>query len=381
MHDTDTPDEQMVEPEAPPVAEEAPPSPNLRLVFAAPPADKPIHALRTGTFTDGMGRETTFTADDMAGMAERLNAGAERRRPPINEGHDMGRAVGRMLRGYARHKNNHLYIEPKWNGEGRRLLSDEVYDSFSIEITPAPKDGLPGAWQIVGGALTNYPAVDGLSPLSLAAPPAGAVPTLILPPVEEPPMTDTLETQAVAPPLELPPLPQMSDAMQQQQIQAYSTAIEAQMRQQFEAIQRQAEQAAQARFERWQAEQQEANAIRAFAQHVTTPTIDRRHALPFSADQIAAALLALPAANRPAVRELLDGVLQHGLVPFERVGTGGEGQEERNVAEEWSAALFAKTQQGMSRSAAIEALRREQPALFAAYNESGATVTRRKGVR
>lgn len=344
-------------------------SPHLRLVFAAPVGDRAIHAIRTGTFTDSYGTETTFTADDMLGMAERLNAGAERRRPPINEGHDYGRAVGRMLRAYARHKNNHLYIEPRWNGEGRRLLSDEVYDSFSIEIKPAPKnDGLPGAWQIIGGALTNYPAVDGLSPLSLSAPTGGAVPTLVLPdepdPVEELSMTEP--TPAPMPELELPAPPLLSDPALQQQFAAYNQQMQTHFRQQFEQMQTQAQAEAQRQFQQWQAEQRRESSILAFAQHVTAATLDRQHALPFTAEQVADALRGLNDAQRGKVEALLSGVLDSGLVAFDRLGAAGEGAAVASAKDEYAALVYAKVEKGMSRFDALRAVNKDRPDLYQA---------------
>lgn len=373
MHDTDTPDEPTIEAEAPPVVEEAPPAvpSNLRLVFAAPAGDKPIHAIRVGTFTDAYGRETTFTADDMLGMAERLNAGVERRRPPINEGHDYGRAVGRMLRAYARHKNHHLYIEPRWNGEGRRLLADEVYDSFSIEITPAPKgDGLPGAWQIIGGALTNYPAVDGLSPLSLEAPAGGAVPTLVLPDEpdpEEPSMTEP--TPAPVPDIELPTPPLLSDPALQQQFAAYNQQMQAHFRQQFEQMQTQAQAEAQRQFQQWQAEQRRESSILAFAQHATAATLERQHALPFTAEQVADALRGLNDAQRGKVEALLTGVLESGLVAFDALGAAGDGEQAASAKEQYEALVFAKMDKGMSRMDALRAVNRERPDLYQAQTQ------------
>lgn len=352
------------------------PATRLRLVFAAPDGDKPFQALRVGTFTDMYGRESTFAEADLEAIADSINGSS--RKLPITERHDFGRAVGRMLKAETKYGGKRLYITPKWSAAGRALLEDAAYDGFSIELERGK-----ASYVAIGGALTNYPAVDGLSPLSLSAPVAGEPSVLVLPsdpdttPTEEIPMSDTPETPVIAPAPEsvaspaLPPMPAISDEVARQQIAAYSQAIQAQMQQQFEAIRKQAEQEAIQRFERWQAEQEQASQIRAFAQNATTPTIDRRHALPFTADQLIAVFSALPVANRPAVRGLLEDILAHGLVPYDTLGASGEGKGETDPAEEYQEKVRAYTAQGMSRSAAIIAIQKNHPEIYRAYNASG----------
>lgn len=168
---------------------------------------------------------------------------------------------------------------------------------------------------------------------------------------------------------QLPAMPAL-DAAAQSQLEAVGRQMQAAMQRQLEAqykqLAQQAEQQALERFARWQAEQEQSAAVRAFAQHVTTPTIDRRYALPFSSDQIVAVMTALPPANRAAVRELLEGVLTSGLVPFERLGADGDGEEDRDPREEYEALVLAKMDKGLSRFEAIRAVNRERPALYQA---------------
>lgn len=190
---------------------------------------------------------------------------------------------------------------------------------------------------------------------------------------EAPPTPTPAQQPAPALDFQLPPMPSL-DAAAQTQLEAVGRQMQAAMQRQLEAQYKQmaerAEQEALQRFTRWQAEQEQAASIRAFAQHVTTPTIDRRHALPFSADQIVAVMQALPAANRGAVRELLEGVLSAGLVPFERVGADGAGEDDRDPAEEYEALVLAKMDKGMSRFEALRAVNRERPALYQAQQSA-----------
>lgn len=130
---------------------------------------RPVHLIRTGTFTDMNGREATFTADHLRSIV--ANYG-QRPNPPITERHDWGRAVGRMDKVYTDSDGENLYGVPRWNSVGKQLLRDEVYDGYSCELDP---DGT-GGWIKIGGSLTNYPAVNGLEPVRLSAPVALAMP-------------------------------------------------------------------------------------------------------------------------------------------------------------------------------------------------------------
>lgn len=322
---------------------------------------RPIHALRTGTFVGMSGTPTTFEPRHLRQMAERLNELAAKRRPPINENHDYGRAVGRMLRAYTKNRDNDLYIEPKWLTAGRTLLADETYDGFSIEVRP-DSDG----YTIVGGALTNYPAVDGLATVTLAAPEPEAdtlLPEPATPATVEVPMDDTTRAPEPAPTPAIPAadLPPVNDAAMQAQISAYVAQMEAR----FKAQQDAAFARAQQEFERRIVEMEQQRQIEAYAQHITTPTLSRPHALPGSAEDWSKALRSLSAEQRRVWQPLLDTVLSAGLVSFEEIGASGEG-ETRTAAEEWDAFVSGKVAAGMSRVAAIKAAAQERPELYAA---------------
>lgn len=356
------PDEQL------PINEPAPAPIRLALLsevaFSEGTPAQPIHALRVGTFTGMSGTPTTFEPRHLRQMAERLNETAARRRPPINENHDYGRAVGRMLRAYTRNRDHDLYIEPKWLSAGRTLLSDEVYDGFSIELA-VDGDG----FSIVGGALTNYPAVDGLATVTLSAPSPQGPAHEDTPPIatEEHRMSGETHEIQDAPettPAVAPALPPVNDAAMQAQINAYVAQMEAR----FKAQQDAAFARAQQEFERRIVEMEQQRQIEAYAQHITTPTLTRPHALPGHADDWARALRALSAEQRKVWQPLLDTILSSGLVSFEEIGSAGEGETEQDARARYQALVNAKVDAGMARVAAIKAVNREHPDLYAAQS-------------
>lgn len=290
---------------------------------------RPIHMLRPGTFTGMSGVPVTFSAEEIAGIVANFKAG-RRPKPPITESHDFGRAVGRIVDLWSDDAAN-LYGNPKWNTAGRQLLADEVYDGFSVEV-----EGGPDGWTLIGGSLTNYPAVDGLAPVSLSAPvvdtkPAGgpAVDTQ----QEDTLMAEETPVEVVETPTAPPAVPQIDAA---ELARALSTAnlsqdvagritdmVRQSVMQQFEAVRQQAETQARAEIARFQREQQ----IVALAQHMTTPTLQRQHALPFEAGKLASFLTGLSEAQRTEALALFEQVLTAGLVSFEEIGTGREGQD------------------------------------------------------
>lgn len=183
----------------------------------------------------------------------------------------------------------------------------------------------------------------------------------------------TEELQATPPPaapaVPMPPLPTLiaSDpAMQAQAVQAQIDALAAQMAAQMEQQRATIMEQAQAQFQRQMAEMQARQQVETYAQHITTPTMQRPHALPFTAAEVSTFLLSLNGDQRTTARGLLDRVLTAGLVSFEEIGTSAEGGE-ASVDDRWQAAIDAKVKTGMSRSGAIEAVKREQPDLAAEY--------------
>lgn len=127
-------------------------------------------------------------------------------------------------------------------------------------------------------------------------------------------------------------------------------------------------QEADARFERRMAEERVRNDVENYAQHITTPTLTRQHALPGQAATYGAFLLSLSASQRSAATGLFDSILASGLVSFEEIGSSGEGAESRDAGTEWNALVTAKVASGMGRAAAIQAVAKERPELYAAQS-------------
>jgi hypothetical protein len=128
-------------------------------------------------------------------------------------------------------------------------------------------------------------------------------------------------------------------------------------------------QEAEARFERRMQELQAKQQVESYAQHITTPTLTRQHALPGQASAYGAFLLSLSASQRTAAMGLFDNILASGLVSFEELGSAGEAKGEASPKEQYTAAVNAKIAGGLSKLAAIQAVAKEQPALFAAQSE------------
>lgn len=154
-------------------------------------------------------------------------------------------------------------------------------------------------------------------------------------------------------------------------VQAQVNAVVAQMTAHFETQRKLVMEQAQQAFQRQLAEMQARQDVEAYAQHITTPTMQRPHALPGQPATYAEFLLSLSAPQRQTARGLFDGILAGGLVNFEEIGSQGEGEESKDAKAEFESAVTAKMAGGLSRSAAILAVKDAQPALFAAYNATG----------
>jgi hypothetical protein len=312
-------------------------------------APRPIHILRVGEFTANSGRTFAFTPEHLAAIVQNFQAG-RRKKPPITERHDFGRAVGRITRVWTDEAGANLYAQPTWNKAGSQLLADEVYDGFSCEL-----DGLDAQPFLIGGSLTNYPAVDGLQAVTLEAPIAAGGPRVdTQPPTQE--NTRMSEEVLTTPPV-LPPA-DMSAEVQ---------AAFAQMRSDYERQLLQMVETERANFQRQLEADRTASQIAQFAQHITTPTIQRQHALPLEADAVTAFLSSLSASQRDDAKKLFSRILDAGLVSFEEIGSSAEGGAEPSAKERFEAAVAAKVATGMSRFNAITAIGKEQPALYAEY--------------
>lgn len=349
---------------------EAPTRVRLNLIsevaYSADSPSRPIHMFKPGTFTDMTGRESSFSDADVRAIVAHFEA-TKRRKPPITERHDWGRAIGRIQNVWADPAGN-LYGTPKWNAEGRRLLADEVYDGFSCELE---KNG--GGWALIGGSLTNYPAVSGLEPVTLEAPSfteAPTMPAIVLaappapvparpdtpsqPPKETPIMAEQLE-QAVLP--EVEPPPPISDPTMQARLDAYVAQINARYEQQ----QQQALAQASAEFERRMREMEQRSSIEAFARQRTVTTADQPYAIPATADQLTQLLLETPAAVRGKWQALLSQMTTSGLLSFDEIGSAGDGGES---ADQWFSLVASYQAKGMNRVEAIKAAAKAHPALY-----------------
>jgi phage I-like protein len=315
---------------------------------------RPIHMLRPGTFTDMLGREVVFNADDLAQIAARFSG---KRTLPITERHDFGRSVGRLTKLWADAEGN-LFGLPRWNKAGRELLSDEAYDGFSSELG-RDDDG----FYAIGGSLTNYPAVDGLSPVSLSAPGVAIEPALaaaVLPTEETIPMTIEQETVQDEP---TPAATGVDIAALAAQItgvgltQEMTTQLAALVRESVRAeavnIRAQAEAEARAEIANFQREQR----ITALAQHMTTPTLQRQHALPIEGPRLAKFLNSLGEAQRAEAQAILEQVLSAGLISFEEIGNGqgDDGIDHERTLEKVEQIKAVKVASGMTASAALSA--------------------------
>jgi ClpP class serine protease len=146
---------------------------------------------------------------------------------------------------------------------------------------------------------------------------------------------------------------------------------------QIEAIRAEARLEMQREIARFQRE----NTLTAWAQDATSPRLDRPKALPIEPQLLTSFVLALDGLSTDLSAQfqtIIGRILTNDLIDFSEHGSQG-GADERDASELWNAALAAKKASGMTASAAIDALRKEQPDLYRAYNESGAT--RQKGGR
>ncbi len=356
---------------------EAPPTGRIRLaVFSEVKLDsqgnaRPIHMLRTGTFTDSSGKSCTFGPEHIKSIVANY---AKRPNPPITESHDWGRAVGRTTQLYADASGENLYGLPKWNAAGKQMLVDGVYDGYSCELDP---DG-NGGFVKIGGSLTNYPAVKGLQPVTLSAPEIDdplTQPKETLMPEEKTNQVDpVVPPVAPTPPPAAPAQPPVALAAPSDSpiFQAQMQAALSQMQAQYEAQAQRALESAQLQFERWKSEQAAQQEIAQFAQHVTSATLQRPYALPLDADRVSKFMASIPAEARKEARAIFEQVLSAGLVSFEELGSQGAGMEEVNPIQAYENALAAEIKLSGVRSQAITNLMRKQPDVVAAYNQARA---------
>src|SRR3954465_14282175 len=95
------------------------------IALSADGAARPIHILRVGTFTSSSGYAHTFEPAHLRTIAANFDAG-KRKKPPITERHDFGRAVGRIAKVWTDADGANLYAQPTWTASGKGLLTKEV---------------------------------------------------------------------------------------------------------------------------------------------------------------------------------------------------------------------------------------------------------------
>ena len=192
-------------------------------------------------------------------------------------------------------------------------------------------------------------------------------------PKETPRMAEEQLDQQAPPADALPPLQPPAISAADPAVQAQVNAVVAQMTAQFEQQRQIVLEQAQAQFQRQLAEMQAQQAIQAFAQDATTATINRRHALPFTAAEIGALLTETPAPLRGKWQAALSKINESGLVPFDEIGSAAEGAPEPSAREQFDAAVNAKVALGMSKLSAMQAVGREQPELYRQYQAESRT--------
>jgi ClpP class serine protease len=173
---------------------------------------------------------------------------------------------------------------------------------------------------------------------------------------------------AQTPPGAVPVPPTVDDPAAQAQIAAYARQMQEQLRSQHQAYMEQAQQQARAEFERWKAEQARSQAIMSFAQHITTPTLERPHAVAYTADQIVGLLSGLTDDKRQAVEQVLRDAVDGALtVAFNRIGATGASTTPDEAAQ-WRDLVAQHEGRGLGRTAAIQAAMHANPALYRAQS-------------
>lgn len=186
-------------------------------------------------------------------------------------------------------------------------------------------------------------------------------------------MPDETQAAPTATPSAAAPVPpampalDLTDPAVQTQLSAYSAQMQAYMRQQHEAVMREASERSRVEFERWKADEARRATIFAFAQHVTTPTLQRPSTIAYTAEQIAT-ILANPTTEtvQQIFRDAIDGVLLTSSIP---TGSSREGEGAQDDAARFNALVFEKQREGLSQAEATKAVAKQHPALYNAMNK------------
>src|SRR6185295_2157091 len=129
---------------------------------------KPFEALRAGTFTDMLGRTATVTEDFLQRLVENTRRAIEATKsdsgeilglPIDTQKHDHGDAAGWIVG--IELNDGVLKLTPRWTELGVEKIKKGIKKLFSASLNMA--DAV-----LLGGSLTNWPAVKGLKPVELS---------------------------------------------------------------------------------------------------------------------------------------------------------------------------------------------------------------------
>ena len=159
--------------------------------------------------------------------------------------------------------------------------------------------------------------------------------------------------------------PVITDPSVKAQVDAFLAQHAAQMADQKRALEAQVK----AEFQRQMLETEQMNVINAFSQRATVTTPNQPYALACTPDELSRLLLETPSGPRAKWMALLNRLTQgDGLVSFDEIGSSADGGAD---TDRWSILVNAKVAAGMGRVAAIQAVAKEHPDLYAAQSKKG----------
>jgi ClpP class serine protease len=204
--------------------------------------------------------------------------------------------------------------------------------------------------------------------LSLSAPPASRparvdIQTTIK---ENTRMSDEIIQDGAEAPA-LPPITPPTFNAADPAVTAQVNAVVAQMTAQFEQQRTIVLEQAQAQFQRQMAEMQAQQQIQTYAQHATTATLQRQHALPIEADALTSFLSSLNAGQRTSHRGCSLASLTPVWFPSRKSAARATAHPSRQQKSSLTRRYLPRSAGGMSMLSAIQAVGKEQPSLYAAY--------------
>jgi signal peptide peptidase SppA len=169
-----------------------------------------------------------------------------------------------------------------------------------------------------------------------------------------------------------PPLSLTDSTEAQAQLRAYAAEMRTQFSEERKRLLAEAQEQVRREIAIEIAEERAQQAITRYAQDVTTATLHRSYALPLDTERLVKHLTSLNASQRTEAQALFDHILTAGLINFEEIGSSAEAEIERSAIERYEEAVNAKVAGGMTRYAAISAIRADKPDLVEEYNAAKA---------